>query len=286
MFKKLLIIKIIFLHLIAFSGFQIKKTKAFIPYYSLPSKKFLNLNGSEIGKNAYQLLYFGQFKEGLALAELAISLNPEDVNLWALLAEAQINNKLFDDALLSIKKGKLINPSLSELFFVEGSIYISQDKKQKAKESLKQGLKIQPKNANALFQYGNIFLMEKNYEKALAKYNKIIEIKANYWQAINNKGLIYFEKDEIPFAIKNFNKAIEIKENAESMLALGVSLKNANKKKSISLVKAALQKNPNYVSYEYREEQLWGEKLQKATEELFKTDELKKDVSIANLYKN
>ena len=57
-----------------------------------------------IGKNAYKLLYFGQFKEGLALAKLAISLNPKDVNLWALLAEAQINNKLFDDALLSIEK--------------------------------------------------------------------------------------------------------------------------------------------------------------------------------------
>ena len=70
------------------------------------------------------------------------------------------------------------------------------------------------------------------------------------------------------------------------MLALGVSLKNKNMKKSILLVKEALQKNPNYVSYEYRKEQLWGVKLQKETEELFKIEELKQDISIANLYKN
>ena len=70
------------------------------------------------------------------------------------------------------------------------------------------------------------------------------------------------------------------------MLALGVSLKNTNKKKSILLVKEALQKDPNYASYEFRKEQLWGEKLQKATEELLKLEELKKDISIANLYKN
>ena len=286
MFKKLLILKIIFLNLIGLNILQVKKSDAFIPYYYLPSKKFLNLNGSEIGKNAYQLLYFGQSKEGLALAKVAISLNPGDVNLWALLAEAQINNKLFDDALLSIEKGKLINPLASELYFAEGSIYLSQNKKQKAKKSLKQGLKIQPKNTNALFQYGNIFLMEKNYKKALSKYNKIIEIKANFWQAINNKGLIYFEEDEILLAINNFKKAIEIERNAESLLALGVSSKNTNKKKSILLVKEALQKNPNYVSFKFREEQLWGEKLQKATEELFKIEELKKDISIANLYKN
>ena len=111
----------------------------------MPSRKFLELKGSEIGKNAYQLLYFGQLKEGLALAKLAISLNPEDVNLWALLAEAQINNKLFDDALLSIEKGKLINPLISGLYFAEGSIYISQNKKQRAKKSLEQGLQIEPK---------------------------------------------------------------------------------------------------------------------------------------------
>ncbi len=286
MLNKLLIFKIIFLQIIGLNILQIKKLNAFIPYYSLPSKKFLNLNGSEIGKNAYQLLYFGQSKEALALAKLAISLNPEDVNLWALLAEAQITNKLFDDALLSIKKGKLINPLFSELYFAEGSIYINQNKKQKAKKSLEQGLELQPKNTTALFQYGNIFLMEKNYKQALSTYNKIIEIKSNFWQAINNKGLIYFEEDELPLAINNFTKAIEIEKNAESMLALGVSLQNTNIKKAISLAKEALQKNPNYVSFEFREEQLWGEKLQKATEELFKIKELQKNISIAKLYKN
>ncbi len=286
MFKKFLIFKIIFLQLIGISIFEKKKANAFIPYYYLPSKKTLKLKGSEIGKNAYQLLYFGQLKEGLALAKLAISLNPEDVSLWVLLAEAQINNKLFDDALLSIEKGKLINPLLSELYFAEGSIYISQNKKQKAKKSLEQGLKIQPKNINALFQYGNIFLMEKNYKKALSKYNKIIEIKENFWQAINNKGLIYFEQDAFLLAINNFTKAIKIKKNAESMLALGVLLKDTDKKKSILLAKEALQKNPNYASFEFRKKQLWGEKLQRATEELFKLEELRKDISIANLYKN
>tara|TARA_Y100000589_G_scaffold289253_1_gene291266 strand:+ start:347 stop:1207 length:861 start_codon:yes stop_codon:yes gene_type:complete len=286
MFKKLLIFKVLFLQVIGINIFQVKKLHAFIPYYHLPTKKFLNLNGLEIGKKAYQLLYFGQLKEGLSLAKLAISLNPEDVNLWSLLAEAQINNKLFDDALLSIEKGKLINPIASELYFAESTIYINKNQNQKAKNSLKQGLEIQPKNANALFQYGNIFLMEKNYETALSKYDKIIKIKANFWQAINNKGLIYFEQNKIPLAIDNFTKAIEIKKNAESMLALGVSLKNTNMKKAILLVRESLQKNPNYVSYKYRKEQLWGEKLQKATEELFKIDELKRDISIANLYKN
>ena len=286
MLKKILLIKILLIQLIGLSIFQMKKLNAFIPYYNLPSKTFLNIKGSEIGKNAYQLLYFGQFNEGLALAKLAISLNPENENLWALLAEAQINNKLFDEALLSIEKGKSLNPLISELYFAEGSIYLSQNKKQKAKKSLDKGLEIQPKNVNALFQYGNIYLMEKNYEKAILKYNKIIEIRANFWQAINNKGLIYIELDDIQLAINSFEKAIKINKNAESMLALAVTLQNTDKEKSILLVKEALRKNPNYVSFEFRKEQLWGVKLQKATKELFKIEELKQDISLANLYKN
>tara|TARA_Y100000589_G_C27081867_1_gene599995 strand:- start:92 stop:952 length:861 start_codon:yes stop_codon:yes gene_type:complete len=286
MYKNFLIFKLLIFQLFVISVFQMRKLNAFIPYYSLPSKQFLERNGSEIGKNAYQLLYFGQLKEGLALAKLAISLNPKDGNLWTLLAEAQIKNKLFDDALISIKNGKLINPLVSELYFAEGSIYLNQNKKQKAKKSLKKGLEIQPNNVNALFQYGNIFLMEKNHEKALSKYNKIIEIKSNFWQAINNKGLVYFELDERFLAIKNFRKAIEIEKNAESILALGVSLNTIDKEKSILLIREALKLNPNYVSFKFREEQLWGKKLQESTEKIFKIEELKEDISFAILYKN
>mgnify|MGYP001293700973 CR=1 FL=1 len=62
MFKKLFIFKIILLQLIGISIFQVKKTSAFIPLYNLPSEKNLRLNGSEIGKNAYQLLYFGHYQ--------------------------------------------------------------------------------------------------------------------------------------------------------------------------------------------------------------------------------
>jgi len=42
-----------------------------------------------------------------------------------------------------------------------------------------------------------------------------------------------------------------------------------------------LDKDPNYVNYEYRKEQLWGEKLQDSTEILLQNEQLKKDVILA-----
>ena len=286
MFNNKFIFKIILIQLIGFNLLNHEKLKAFVPYYSLPSKNFLKKNSSELGKNAYQLLYFGQVKEGLALARLATSLDPNNEKLWILLAEAQISNKLYDEALQSIHKGKKINPLIAELYFAESTILINQKKIKKSKKALIQGLALQPNNINSRFQFGNILLIEKNYTKALEEYNKVIEKKNDFWQALNNKGLVYFEMNKILIAIDNFKQAIKIENNAEPILALAVCLQDIDKEKSVLLAKKALKKDPKYVSNEFREEQLWGEKLQKATEKLFKLEELKKDISKANLYKN
>ena len=50
---------------------------------------------------------------------------------------------------------------------------------------------------------------------------------------------------------------------------------------AIKLAKKALTKNPNYVDYDFRKEQLWGEKLQNSTEILLQNDQLKSDVTLA-----
>ena len=220
----------------------------------------------------------------MKLAKLAISLNEKDENLWALLTEAQIANNLLDEALRSIKEGKKINGQIAELYFSESSIFLKQNKISNAKNSLIIGLKLKPKNFTAIFQLGNIFLMEKNYSKALENFDKALKINSTFWQAINNKGLIFFELDKKSLAIEKFKKAISIEKNAESTLALAVALQNQNRQESIILAKQALMKNPNYVTYEYREEQLWGIKLQNETENLFKLKELKDDIALAKLY--
>ena len=52
-------------------------------------------------------------------------------------------------------------------------------------------------------------------------------------------------------------------------------------KLALELAKKALTKDPNYVNYDYRKEQLWGEKLQTSTEILLKNDQLQKYIILA-----
>ena len=282
---KKFLIKVLCLLFTSYYFLKVEKSIAIIPYYYLPSVENLEKESLSIGKMAYQLLLFGQIEDSLKLAKLAVKLNNNDETLWAILADTQIANKKYKEALLSIKKAKEINSMMGELYFAESSIYLKIDNLKEAKIALKKGLKIEEKNYKAIFQLGNIFLMEKNYKEAIIQFNKAIIIQSDFWQAVNNQGLANFELNNIELAIKSFKKAISINENAEPMLALAASLNRKNNIKAISLARKALINDPNYVSYEYRKEQLWGEKLQIATKELLKKEELKLDIDLAKTKK-
>ena len=84
-------------------------------------------------------------------------------------------------------------------------------------------------------------------------------------------------------AISKFKLALKISNNAEPMLALAIVLYSSDNKsiESLNLAKNALKSNPQYVSKNYQAEQLWGKKLQKSAQDLFKVQEMKKVVKEA-----
>jgi len=273
--------QIIWISLISFCFLQIEKGNAIVPYYYLPTIKNLQKQSLYIGKNAYQLLYFGQYEDSLNLAKLAVKINAKDEKLWLILAEAQIANKKYKNALNSLNKAEQINSSISEIYFAKSNVYLKISQQTKAKSALEKGIKIEPNNHKAIFQLGNILLMEKNYLGAIKLFDKSIKIKPDFWQAINNQGLAYFERNNVNLSIKLFESAISIEENAEPLLGLASCIKINDTKLAIQLAKKALAKDPKYVNYEYRKEQLWGEKLQASTEILLQNEQLKKDVILA-----
>jgi len=273
--------QIIWISLISFYFLQMEKVQAIVPYYYFPTIKNLQKQSLYIGKNAYQLLYFGQYEDSLNLAKLAVKINAKNEKLWLILAEAQIANKQYKNALNSLNKAEQINSNISEIYFAKSNIYLKIFQQKKAKSALEKVVKIEPNNHKAIFQLGNILLMEKNYLGAIKLFDKSIKIKPDFWQAINNQGLAYFEKDNINLSIKLFESAISIQENAEPLLGLASCVRINDTKLAIQLAKKALAKDPKYVNYDYRKEQLWGEKLQVSTEILLQNEQLKQDVILA-----
>ena len=273
--------RILCISIISFSFIKIERVESIIPYYYLPSINNLEKESLSIGKNAYQLLYFGQYKDSLNLAKLAVKINATSEKLWLILSEAQVANKLYKNALKSINKAEKINSDNSEIYFTKSNIYLKISQPINAKKALEKGLSIEPNNHRAIFQLGNIFLLESKYLEAIKLFDKSIKIKPNFWQAINNKGLAYFEKNNINLSAKLFEKAISIEDNAEPLLGLASCLRIKDIKLALQLAKKALAKDPNYVNYEYRKEQLWGEKLQNSTEILLQNKQLQQEVILA-----
>ena len=142
----------IWFSLIFFYFFQIEIVRAIVPYYYFPTIKNLEKQSLYIGKNAYQLLYFGQYEDSLYLAKLAVKINPKDEKLWLILSETQVANKLYKNALISQNKAEQINSNISEIYFAKSNVYLKISQQTKAKNALEKGIKIEPNNHKAIFQ--------------------------------------------------------------------------------------------------------------------------------------
>ena len=70
--------KIICIFLISFYFLKVEQVQSLIPYYYFPTFKNLQKESLSIGKNAYQLLYFGQYEQSLNLAKLATKINKKN----------------------------------------------------------------------------------------------------------------------------------------------------------------------------------------------------------------
>ena len=118
------LIRLLFFFVLSGYIFTAKNLKAIVPFYFFPETKNLKQESISIGKQAYQLLYFGQIKKSLNLAKLAIKIDNKNETLWTILAEAQVANKFYDDALISLNNAQKINPKMGEIYFAKGDIYL------------------------------------------------------------------------------------------------------------------------------------------------------------------
>ena len=257
-----------------------RASNAFFPFINEPSLEQLKSTSIQIGKRAIQYIQIGENHEAIKLLKLAVQLNPKEKDLWITLAEAQMRSNRKYEALSSLNKAIKIKPKEKSIYFTKGAIYMDLNDPEKAKISIKKGLSIDKNNEKGYFQLGNAEIMLNNYQSALIAFKKSSSINSNFWQSINNEGLILYEINNKKEAIIKFKLALQISNDPEPMLALAIALFSTehNSTESINLAKKALEANPQYISKEYQAKQLWGEKLQKSAQLLFKNKKMKKVV--------
>ena len=257
--------------------------RALVPYIYEPSPVELKGAGLGIGRTAAQLLQQGHPNEAALLAALAVRLQPNDEVLWSILAEAQIRSHQLNAASDSLARAKQLNPKKASLWFAEAHLALIDSRAADAIKLLKQGLKLEPDNAGAYFDLGNARVMQANFAIALKAFEKAAKLKPTFWEAVNNQGIVLFEIGKTEDAITRWRHVLEIKRNAEPMLALAAALNQIKpgNKEALELANKALAKNPNYVLASHQKEQLWGERLRKATNQLLSNPILRSSVKRA-----
>ena len=269
--------------LVLFESFLINKSSAFFPQINEPNQQELKSTAKQIEKTAIQLIELNQNEEAIRLLRLAVKLNPKEISLWISLAEAQYRIDKNYEALESLTKATESGSNEPSIYFRQASIYMNLNDPNKAKILIKKGLSINKNDERGYFQLGNAEIMLNNYTSALVAFKKSSKINSKFWQSINNEGLVLYELNNYKKAIIKFKSAIKISNDPEPMLALAIVLYSSNNKsnESFNLAKIALKSNPKYVWKEYQAKQLWGKKLQKSAQLLFKNPEMKKIVKEA-----
>ena len=273
----------VLVYLVLFESFLIDKSAAFFPQINEPNQQELKSTAKQIEKTAIQLIELNQNEEAIRLLRLAVKLNPKEISLWISLAEAQYRIDKSYEALESLTQATELRSDEPSIYFRQASIYMNLNDPYKAKILIKKGLSINKNDERGYFQLGNAEIMLNNYTSALVAFKKSSKINSKFWQSINNEGLVLYELNNYKKAIIKFRSAIKISNDPEPMLALATVLYSSNNKsnESFNLAKIALKSNPKYVWKEYQAKQLWGKKLQKSAQLLFKNPEMKKIVKEA-----
>jgi tetratricopeptide (TPR) repeat protein len=251
----------------------------------VPQEEQIEEVGQGMGQAAIRLLRLGQVEEAARLAELTVVLLPRDPRGWAVLAEANLRRENVPAAIKALSRAKQLDPDNPGIWFAEGSLALRDGKPQAAIPLLRKGLDLEPANGGAYFDLGNAHLLLNEPRKALRAFERAAELRKSFWEAINNQALVLFELNERPEAIRRWRRVLTIKPmEAEPTLALAAGLYAQDPRdpgEALALAEAALDSDPNYVLDSYQKEQLWGEKLRRATRKLLDHPQLKESVERA-----
>ena len=264
----------------AWSQAQPASAQALLPYTLPLDRERLQADGESLATDAAQLAQFRQYDEALARAQLAAQLLPGNPDVLTLLGSLylQATDRQPEQAIATLEQAKALQPDNAPIMFTLGSAYFIQKDYNQAAQAIEAGLKLEPDNPAAMFDLGNAYFKLNRFDRAIAQYESAVKQDASFWPAVNNIGLVKYESGDTSGAIAEWQRALELaeEEQSEPQLAIAVAqFSQGNQATSQDNAIIALERDPNYANIDFLKDNLWGEKLITATQQLFSTPALR-----------
>ena len=270
--------------LAAAAGLMPLPASALVPYVYVPTSKELTQAGLGIAGAAAGLLQMGQAEEARRLAELAVQVLPSDPRAWLVLAEAQLRSDKPDATAAALSRAKQLNPSNPGVWFAEGALNLRKGKAEEAQRLIREGLRLDGNNPAAYFDLGNAQIQLGDLATALGSFEKASGLRRNFWEAVNNQAIVLYELGQTNEAVNRWRKALELSPGAaEPTLALATALytQGRTSAETVGMAVQALAKEPDYALDKYQKDQLWGERLRRDTQAMFRDERLRTAVDRA-----
>ncbi|MEW6680582.1 MAG: tetratricopeptide repeat protein [bacterium] len=147
-------------------------------------------------------------KKGMALAEKANRLFPNDLILYNLLGAAYQLNGRYDQAISAYKKAINRSPYFEDAYDNLAKIYFNQHRYDEAIKTLKTGLKFSPYSKKYLSLLGHTYRKMGNLKEAIRTYSKTLD--PSYPKSYKSLGYAFYKAGEIDKAISCFKIAARL----------------------------------------------------------------------------
>lgn len=170
------------------------------------------------------LLEKGKYKEAAAAFRQVTSLNPDNVDAYNMMAQAQIklgNNK---EAIKAYTLSLKIDKSQSEVHISLANVYIDEKNYSEAEKSLKAASLADPTNPVPHYTRGHMLLQQERFSEAEAAFNQTIRLAPRDGNAYYGLGTALNAQGRHSEAIVQLQRALELKrDSAPSFKELGVA---------------------------------------------------------------
>jgi tetratricopeptide (TPR) repeat protein/DNA-binding winged helix-turn-helix (wHTH) protein len=139
-----------------------------------------------------------------------IAYYPLEVEAYQRLGWLLIAQKRFDEALLTVKQGLVIDPDSKDLYNGLGTVYYHQNKYQEALAAYQRYVDLAPADPNALDSLGTCLQTQGRYDEAIDAFQGALTINAESRVAIIHLGNAYLQQGRYRAALEQYQRFLQI----------------------------------------------------------------------------
>lgn len=184
-------------------------------------------------------------QEGIPLIRQAITLSPDEPNLWYYLGWFQFYSNDYLNATGSLKRAISLGASHAESWFYLASSYSATNRADKAYECFKKSLQLNPEpfvSASAWRGLGHLLMLKGQYNEAVQAGENAVRLKPDYSEGWTLLGSVYLITGEVNKAVTALEEAIRLdKSDTRPYFMLGLAYDTAGRRSDLVQLYAQLR---------------------------------------------